>query len=173
MTDWPYNVLFLCTGNSARSIIAEAILNNTGAGKFRAYSAGSQPKGEVNPHTITLLKNLGYDTSSYRSKCWDEFAEAGAPEFDFVFTVCDNAAEACPVRPGRPMTAHWGIHDPAEAAGTEVEIASAFNEAYRLLNERISIFTTLPLHSLDSLSLKNRLREIGEMEGATRMPERS
>jgi arsenate reductase len=174
MADRLYNVLFLCTGNSARSIFAEAILNNVGAGKFRAYSAGSQPKVKVNLHTIKLLQNFGYDTSSCRSKSWDEFAGTNEPKFDFVFTVCDNAAaEACPVWPSQPMTAHWGIPDPAEAKGTEAEIASAFNEAYRLLNQRISIFTALPLHSLDQLSLKNRLREIGEMEGATRLPERS
>ena len=124
MADRPYNVLFLCTGNSARSIIAEAILNKVGAGHFHAYSAGSQPKGQVNPHTIRLLQNLGYDTSGYRSKSWDEFAKAGEPEFDFVFTVCDSAAaEACPVWPGHPATAHWGIPDPAEAKGTPAEIA--------------------------------------------------
>jgi arsenate reductase (thioredoxin) len=163
-----YNVLFLCTGNSARSIIAEAILNKAGAGNFRAYSAGSQPKGKVNPNTIHLLQSLGYDTSSYRSKSWDEFVRAGEPKFDFVFTVCDNAAaEACPVWPGQPMTAHWGIADPAEATGTPAEIAVAFNEAYRLLNQRISIFTALPLRSLDRLSLQGKLRDIGHMEGST------
>ena len=171
----PYNVLFLCTGNSARSIIGEAILNKIGAGKFRAYSAGSQPKGRVNPHTIQLLQSLGYDTSVLRSKSWDEFAGADGPEFNFVFTVCDGAAaEACPVWPGQPMTAHWGIPDPAEASGTPAEIALAFKQAYRLLNQRIGIFTSLPLRSLDQLSLRNRLREIGEIEGATtRMTERS
>ncbi|MGB8398859.1 arsenate reductase ArsC [Bradyrhizobium sp.] len=175
MAAQPYNVLFLCTGNSARSIIGEAILNKIGAGKFRAYSAGSQPKGRVNPHTIQLLQSLGYDTSVLRSKSWDEFAGAGGPEFNFVFTVCDGAAaEACPVWPGQPMTAHWGIPDPAEASGTQAEIALAFKEAYRLLNQRIGIFTSLPLRSLDQLSLRNRLREIGEIEGTTtRMTERS
>jgi len=168
MADLPYNVLFLCTGNSARSIIAEAIMNKTGAGKFRAYSAGSQPKGQINPHTIQLLQSLGYDISGYRSKSWDEFARAGEPKFDFVFTVCDNAAaEACPVWPGQPMTAHWGIPDPAEATGTPAEIALAFKEAYRLLNQRIGIFAALPLHSLNQLALQNKLREIGRMEGAT------
>jgi len=173
MADHPYNVLFLCTGNSARSIIAEAILNKVGAGKFRACSAGSHPKGKVNPHAIRLLESLGYETSGFRSKSWDEFAKAGGPKFDFVFTVCDNAAaEACPVWPGQPMTAHWGIADPAEATGNQAEVALAFKEAYRLLNQRIGIFVSLPLRSLDQLSLAAKLREIGEMEGATRVPER-
>jgi arsenate reductase len=168
VTDRPYNVLFLCTGNSARSIIAEAILNKLGAGKFRAYSAGSQPKGLVNSDTIQLLQSLGYDTSGFRSKSWDEFARAGGPKFDFVFTVCDNAAgEACPVWPGQPMTAHWGIPDPAAANGSRAEIALAFKDAYRMLNQRIGIFTVLPLRSLDQLSLQNKLREIGRIEGAT------
>jgi protein-tyrosine-phosphatase len=168
MADRPYNVLFLCTGNSARSIIGEAILNKIGAGNFRAYSAGSRPKGRINPNTIQLLQSLGYDTSGYRSKSWDEFARAGEPKFDFVFTVCDGAAaEACPVWPGQPMTAHWGIADPAEATGTPAEIGLAFKEAYRLLNQRIGIFTALPLRSLDKLSLQSKLRDIGDMEGST------
>ena len=168
MADRPYNVLFLCTGNSARSILAEAILNKVGAGHFRAHSAGSQPKGKVNPHTIHLLQNLGYDTSGYRSKSWDEFAKAGEPKFDFVFTVCDSAAaEACPVWPGHPATAHWGIPDPAEAKGTPAEIALAFEDAYRMLNQRIAVFTALPLRSIDALSLQSNLREIGQMEGST------
>jgi protein-tyrosine-phosphatase len=168
MADRPTNVLFLCTGNSARSIIAEAILNKLGAENFRAYSAGSQPKGRINPNTIQLLQSLGYDTSFYRSKSWDEFARAGEPKFDFVFTVCDNAAaEACPVWPGQPMTAHWGIADPAEAVGTPAEIALAFKEAYRLLHQRIGIFTSLPLRALDQLTLQSRLREIGRMAGST------
>jgi arsenate reductase len=168
VADRPYNVLFLCTGNSARSIIAEAILNKSGAGNFRAYSAGSQPKGRINPNTIQLLRSLGYDTSGYRSKSWDEFARAGEPKFDFVFTVCDHAAtEACPVWPGQPMTAHWGIADPAEATGTPAEIALAFKDAYRLLDQRISIFTALPLRSLDKLGLQSKLRGIGHMEGST------
>jgi len=168
MADRPYNVLFLCTGNSARSIIGEAILNKLGAGNFCAHSAGSQPKSRVNPNTIHLLQSLGYDTSGYRSKSWDEFAKAGEPKFDFVFTVCDNAAaEACPVWPGQPMTAHWGIPDPAEAVGTPAEIAVAFKEAYRMLFQRIGIFTALPLRSLDRLSLQNKLRDIGHMEGST------
>jgi arsenate reductase len=164
----PFNVLFLCTGNSARSIIAEAILNKGGAGKFRAYSAGSQPKGQVNPRTIELLQDLEYDTSGLRSKSWSEFAKPGAPALDFVFTVCDNAAgEACPVWPGQPMTAHWGIPDPAEATGTTAEVALAFKDAYRMLFQRIGIFTALPLRSLDRLSLQTKLKEIGRIEGAT------
>jgi len=168
MTDRTFNTLFLCTGNSARSVIAEAILNKLGAGKFRAYSAGSQPKGQVNPHTIALLTGLGYDTSGFRSKSWSEFARPGAPALDFVFTVCDNAAgEACPVWPGQPMTAHWGVPDPAEATGTAAEIALAFKDAYRMLHRRIEIFVALPIRSLDQLSLQARLKEIGRMEGAT------
>jgi protein-tyrosine-phosphatase len=164
MADRPFNALFLCTGNSARSIIAEAILNKLGQGKFRAYSAGSQPNGQVNPNTIQLLRGLGYDTSSFRSKSWSEFAKPGAPPLDFVFTVCDNAAgEACPVWPGQPMTAHWGIPDPAEARGSEAEIALAFKDAYRMLFQRIGIFTALPIRGLDKLSLQNKLREIGHM----------
>jgi arsenate reductase (thioredoxin) len=164
----PFNVLFLCTGNSARSIMAEAILNKLGAGKFRAHSAGSQPKGQVNPSTIQLLQSLGYETSGFRSKSWNEFAKPGAPALDFAFTVCDNAAgETCPVWPGQPMTAHWGIPDPAEAKGSPAEIALAFKDAYRMLFQRIGIFTALPLRSLDQLSLQNKLREIGRMEGAT------
>jgi protein-tyrosine-phosphatase len=168
MSDQPFNVLFLCTGNSARSIMAEAILNKVGLGKFRAYSAGSQPKGRVNPYTLQLLQSLGYDTSTYRSKSWNEFAKPGAPPLDFAFTVCDNAAgETCPIWPGQPMTAHWGIPDPAEAKGSDAEIALAFKDAYRMLHQRIGIFTALPIRSLDQLSLQQRLREIGRMEGAT------
>src|ERR1700710_1723965 len=164
MADRPYNVLFLCTGNSARSIIGEAILNKLGAGNFRAYSAGSQPKGRINPNTIQLLQSLGYDTSGYRSKSWLEFTEWNAPKFDFVFTVCDSAgSETCPIWPGQPMTAHWGIADPAEATGSPAEIAVAFKQAYRLLNQRIGIFTALPLRSLDTLSLRDKLRAIGHM----------
>jgi arsenate reductase len=174
MARQPYNVLFLCTGNSARSIIAEAILNKIGKGAFRAYSAGSQPKGQVNPDARALLESLGYETAGLRSKSWDQFAKTGAPEFDFVFTVCDNAAaEACPVWPGQPMTAHWGIADPAEAKGSPAEVSMAFKEAYRLLNQRIGIFTALPLHSLDRLTLQSKLRDIGEMDGATRTAEHS
>ena len=166
--DRPLNVLFLCTGNSARSIIAEAILNRLGAGKFRAYSAGSQPKGEVNPRTIQLLESLNHDTSQLRSKSWSEFARPGAPPLDFVFTVCDNAAgETCPVWPGQPMTAHWGVPDPAAATGSDAEIALAFKDTYRMLFQRIGIFTALPLKSLDQLSLQRRLNDIGRMQGAT------
>src|SRR5207244_12735132 len=164
----PFNVLFLCTGNSARSIMAEAILNKLGAGKFRAYSAGSQPKGKVNPHTIQLLQSLGYDTSGFRSKSWSEFAKPGAPVLDFVFTVCDNAAgEICPVWPGQPMTAHWGIPDPAEAKGSPAEVALAFKDAYRMLSQRIAVFAALPIRSLDQLSLQKRLAEIGRKQGGT------
>jgi arsenate reductase len=162
VVDQPYNVLFLCTGNSARSIMAEAILNKLGAGKFCAYSAGSQPKGQVHPETIRLLHSLGYDTSSARSKSWHEFAKPGAPSLDFAFTVCDNAAgETCPVWPGQPMTAHWGVPDPAEAKGTDAEVALAFKDAYRMLHQRLAIFTALPLGSLDRLTLHNKLKEIG------------
>ncbi len=168
MADRPLNVLFLCTGNSARSILAEAILNRLGAGKLVAYSAGSHPKGAVHAETIRLLVSLGYDTAGFRSKSWSEFAKPGAPPLDFVFTVCDDAAgEACPVWPGQPMTAHWGIPDPAKTSGSPAEIALAFKEAYRMLFQRIGIFTALPLRSLDQLSLQNKLREIGRMYGAT------
>ena len=168
MAERPFNTLFLCTGNSARSVMAEAILNKLGAGRFRAYSAGSQPKGQVNPHTLALLESLGYDTKSFRSKSWSEFARTGAPALDFVFTVCDNAAgETCPVWPGQPMTAHWGVPDPAEASGTPAEIALAFKDAYRMLHQRIAIFAALPIRSLDALSLQAKLKEIGRLSGAT------
>jgi arsenate reductase (thioredoxin) len=168
MTDRPFNVLFLCTGNSARSIMAEAILNKLGAGKFHAYSAGSQPRGRVHPETVRLLQSLGYDVFEFRSKSWGVFATPGAPSFDFVFTVCDNAAaETCPVWPGQPMTAHWGVPDPAESKGSPAEIALAFKDAYRMLHQRIGIFAALPLRSLDPLSLQRRLQDIGRMEGAT------
>ncbi|MCW5692812.1 MAG: arsenate reductase ArsC [Pseudolabrys sp.] len=168
MSDRIYNVLFLCTGNSARSVIAEAILNRDGKGRFRAFSAGSQPKGAVNPHTLTLLRTLGYDVSHFRSKSWTEFAQAGAPQMDFVFTVCDDAAgEACPVWPGQPMTAHWGIPDPAAATGSEVTIALAFDEAYRMLSRRLDLFLALPMAKLDKLVLHKKLKDIGASEGAT------
>lgn len=164
----PYNVLILCTGNSARSIIAEAIFNKLGAGRFTAYSAGSRPKGDVHPEARALLTQLGYDVSWARSKSWEEFGRPGAPEMDFVFTVCDDAAgEACPVWPGKPMTAHWGIEDPAAATGSPAEIRAAFAEAYRLLYNRISIFLSLPVAALDRLTLQGKLHEIGAMEGAS------
>jgi arsenate reductase len=162
-----FNVLFLCTGNSARSIIAEAILNKLGGGRLRAFSAGSEPKGELNPHAVSLLQGLGYDVSGLRSKSWLEFARPGAPALDFVFTVCDNAAgETCPLWPGQPMTAHWGVPDPAAATGSAAEIATAFNDTYRMLDQRIGVFAALPIGSLDRLSLQSRLAEIGRMEGA-------
>ena len=158
-----YNVLFLCTGNSARSIMAEAILGREGQGRFRAFSAGSQPKGQVHPYALDLLAKLNHPTDELRSKSWDEFATADAPQMDFVFTVCDNAAsEVCPVWPGQPMTAHWGVPDPAGATGTEAEVRLAFSEAYRMLNNRISIFVNLPIASLDRLSLQKRLDEMGK-----------
>ena len=159
------NVLFLCTGNSARSIIAEAIVNREGLGKFKGYSAGSQPKGDVHPLTLKLLRSLSHDVSGLRSKNWSEFADEGAPRLDFVFTVCDNAAnEVCPVWPGQPMTAHWGVPDPAAVEGNEAERHFAFADTYRMLNQRISIFINLPLQSLDRLSLQRRLDEIGKKD---------
>jgi protein-tyrosine-phosphatase len=162
----PLNVLFLCTHNSARSVIAESIMNRVGAGRFKAYSAGSMPSGRINPHAINLLQHLNYKTDELRSKAWDEFAilnNPDAPDLDFVFTVCDNAAgEACPIWPGQPMTAHWGIPDPSLATGTEAEIALAFAEAYRQLNSRITLFCALPMASLDRLSLQRRLDDIGK-----------
>ncbi len=168
MPDRVYNVLFLCTGNSARSILAEAILNKDGRGKFRAFSAGSQPKGKVNPHALDLLRKSGYDVSQMRSKSWAEFGKAGAPDLDFVFTVCDNAAgESCPLWPGQPVTAHWGIPDPAAAEGSEAQIALAFKDAYRMLKRRIDLFLALPIAKLDRLVLTTRLKEIGRSEGAT------
>ncbi len=158
-----YNVLFLCTGNSARSIMAEAILNRLGIGKFKAYSAGSHPRDEVNPVTIDLLKRLNYDTTDLRSKDWAEFSTPDAPELHFVFTVCDKAAaEMCPVWSGQPMTAHWGLPDPAEVEGDEITRLVAFREAYRQLYNRIGIFICLPLGSLDSLALKKELENIGQ-----------
>jgi len=162
MTDQTYNVLFLCTGNSARSILAEAILNREGRGRFRAFSAGSHPKGNVHPYTLDLLRTLNHPVDGYRSKSWDEFAVPGAPALDFVFTVCDDAAgEACPAWPGQPMTAHWGVADPAGVEGSEAERRAAFTEAYRMLANRISIFASLPIASIDRLSLQKKLGEIG------------
>jgi len=160
--DRPYNVLFLCTGNSARSILGEALLNKIGKGKFVAYSAGSQPKGAVNPHALALLKRLDFPTGNLRSKSWDEFARPDAPEMDFVFTVCDNAAnEVCPVWPGQPMTAHWGIPDPAAVESDEEAIERAFKDAFLQLQRRIDLFANLPVQSLDRLSLKKHLDDIG------------
>ena len=159
----PLNVLFLCTGNSARSIMAETILNRLGLGKFKAYSAGSQPRGEVHPYTLELLRHLNHPTKGIRSKSWDEFAKPGAPLLDFVFTVCDDAAkEVCPVWPGQPMSAHWGVPDPAAVEGTEAERRLAFAESYRMLKNRISAFVNLPIASLDRLSLKTKLDAIGK-----------
>ena len=159
------NVLFLCTGNSARSIMAEAILNREGLGTFRAYSAGSHPAGEVNPHVIGLLERLNHDTSPLRSKNWDEFAGPDAPKMDFVFTVCDKAAqETCPVWPGQPITAHWGLIDPVRATGDDTDIAFAFADAYRMLRNRISVFISLPLEQLDRLSLQKTLDAIGQTD---------
>jgi arsenate reductase len=163
-----YNVLFLCTGNSARSIIAEAILNREGRGRFKAFSAGSHPKGAVNPYALDLLRKFNHDVSAMRSKSWGEFAQTGSPDLDFVFTVCDNAAgEACPLWPGQPITAHWGVPDPAAAQGSASEIALAFRNAYRMLERRIELFLALPIEKLDRLVLTTRLKAIGRSEGAT------
>jgi arsenate reductase len=168
MTDRVYNVLFLCTGNTARSILAEGILRRDAAGRFNAFSAGSHPKGVVNPFALKALAASGYPAEGFRSKSWDEFAAPAALQMDFVFTVCDSAAgEACPVWIGQPMTAHWGIEDPAAVEGSDIEKERAFNLALRYLRNRIGQFTALPIQSLDKLTLKNRLREIGDSEGAT------
>lgn len=159
----PYTVLFLCTGNSARSILAEAILNREGAGRFRAFSAGSFPKGEVHPAALKLLGELGLPTEGYRSKSWDEFAAEGAPPVDFIITVCDNAAgEVCPVWPGKPLTAHWGIPDPAAADPADRD--RAFHDAYSALRRRIALLLSLPVKSLDAMSLQTKLREIGQTD---------
>jgi len=167
VTGQPLNVLFLCTGNSARSIIAEAIMNREGRGRFRAYSAGSHPKGEVNPNAIRLLESLHYKTDGFRSKSWDEFEGPDAPKLDFVFTVCDDAAaEVCPIWPGQPITAHWGMPDPAAVQGSPAEVALAFAETYRMMSNRITLFMNLPLASLDRLSLQRRLAEIGQRREA-------
>ena len=163
MSDGVYNVLFLCTGNSARSIMAEAILNRDGQGRFKAYSAGSHPAGSVRPEALALLQKLNFKTDAYRSKDWAEFAQPGAPVMDFVFTVCDNAAnEACPVWPGQPMSAHWGVPDPVSVVGNESEHQLAFSDAFRMLSNRISIFVNLPMTSLDKLSLQKKLDDIGK-----------
>ena len=162
MNDRPFNVLFLCTHNSARSIIAECIVNRVGVGKFRGYSAGSQPSGEVHPLALALLKRLYYDTKGLRSKSWEEFATPEANKLDFVFTVCDDAAnEVCPVWPGQPMSVHWGVPDPSRATGSEAERAFAFADTHRMLNQRIGIFVNLPLRSLDRLTVQKRLDDIG------------
>ncbi|MCW2276557.1 arsenate reductase ArsC [Rhodoblastus acidophilus] len=174
MTDRVYNVLFLCTGNTARSILAERILAKDGGGRFRAFSAGSHPKGVVNPFALKVLQSFGYPTEGARSKSWDEFSGAEATKMDFVFTVCDNAAgEACPFWPGQPMTAHWGIEDPAAVEGTDIEKERAFVTAFRYLRNRVSLFTALPIASLDRLSLSSKLAEIGRGEGATSPSEKS
>jgi arsenate reductase len=166
--DRVYNVLFLCTGNSARSILAESILRKDGAGRFNAFSAGSQPKGEVNPIALTTLRNWDYPADGFYSKSWDVFAEPNAPVMDFVFTVCDSAAgETCPFWPGQPMTAHWGIEDPAAVEGTDIEKQRAFNDAFRFMKNRISAFMVLPIKSLDAMALGTKLREIGQLEGST------
>lgn len=163
MAEKPYNVLFLCTGNSARSIMAEAILNRVGAGKFRAFSAGSAPKGWVHPFALELLANLNHSTVGLRSKSWDDISGPDAVLLDFVFTLCDSAAsEVCPVWPGQPMTAHWGLPDPAVVTGSDAVRHAAFADTYRMLNNRITIFTSLPMRSLDKLSLQRRLDEIGK-----------
>jgi len=157
-----YNVLFLCTGNSARSIMAEGILNHKGKGKFRAYSAGSHPTGTPRPEALTQLESAGISTGGMRSKSWDEFSGPGAPHLDFVFTVCDNAAkEQCPFWPGQPMTAHWGVPDPAAVKGNPEEIARAFRDAFVVLDRRIGLFTSLPLRTLQQLALKQKIEEIG------------
>jgi arsenate reductase len=168
VNDALYNVLFLCTGNSARSIMAEGILRKEGAGRFAAFSAGSHPKGAVNPLAIKVLESFGYPIDGYRSKPWDEFAAPGAPRLDFVFTVCDSAAgEACPVWPGQPMTAHWGIEDPAAVEGTPVQREAAFVTAFKYLRNRITGFTALPMRSISMMALQAKLREIGRMEGSS------
>lgn len=170
MSEPIYNVLFLCTGNTARSILAECILRHRGAARFRAFSAGSQPKGVVNPFALRVLAAHEIPTDGVRSKSWNEFAQAGAPPLDFVFTVCDNAAgETCPFWPGQPMTAHWGIEDPAAVEGSDIEKERAFNQAFRYLKNRIDSFIALPIKSLDKLTLARRLKEIGDLEGATRV----
>lgn len=173
MTDKFFNVLFLCTGNTARSILAEGILRKDGAGRFTAFSAGSQPKGVVNPFALGTLAAFGYPAEGFSSKSWNAFAGPDAPKMDFVFTVCDNAAgEACPYWPGQPMTAHWGIEDPAGVEGTDIEKQRAFNEAFRFLRNRIQAFVALPFRSVSQMALTAKLHEIGRMEGATRTGEK-
>ena len=167
--DQVYNVLFLCTGNSARSILGEAVLNQMGDGRFRGFSAGSHPKGEVNPMTLQVLAEAGIPTDGLRSKSWDEFAVPGAPQMDFVFTVCDNAAgETCPLWPGHPMTAHWGIEDTAAITGYEMKRKAAFEDALRFMRNRVGAFINLPLAAIDRMSLQTKLHGIGEMDGSTK-----
>jgi arsenate reductase len=168
VSDHVYNVLFLCTGNSARSILAESILRKDGAGRFRAFSAGSTPKGAVHPLALRVLKRMNYPIDGMRSKSWSEFVTPRATVMDFVFTVCDNAAgETCPIWPGQPTTAHWGIEDPAAVEGAELEREAAFTTAFHYLKDRIDAFVNLPLPDIDELSLGTRLREIGNLEGST------
>lgn len=167
MTDRVFNVLFLCTANTSRSVLGEAILRQDGQGRFNSFSAGSQPRGIVNPYALRTLESLGYPISDLRSKSWDEFAAPGAPKMDFVFTVCDSAAgETCPLWPGQPVTAHWGVEDPAAVEGSDMEKMLAFSDAFRFMRNRISAFTALPLATLDGLSLKKSLQDIGALEGA-------
>ena len=169
VTEGIYNVLFLCTGNSARSILGEAILNHIGAGRFRGFSAGSHPKGAVHPLTLKLLRQLDLPTEGLRSKSWDEFVAPGAPAMDFIITVCDQAAgEMCPVWPGKLVTAHWGLPDPAAATGTEAQQLQAFRDAFRLMEKRISLFISLRLDALDAASLRNRLSEIERFAGSAK-----
>jgi arsenate reductase len=164
MNDKVYNVLFLCTGNSARSILAEALLNHWGRGRFRAFSAGSYPTGKVNPLALNILERHSLPTEGLRSKSWDEFAASGAPALDFVFTVCDKAAsEVCPIWPGQPMTAHWGVADPAAVEGSELEKIQAFRDAFRVLENRIKLFTSLPIQALDKIKLKKQVDDIGKV----------
>jgi arsenate reductase len=168
VSDRVYNVLFLCTGNSARSILAESILRKDGNGRFRAFSAGSQPKGDVHPIALRVLESMNYPTDGLRSKSWEEFAVPDAPVMDFVFTVCDNAAgESCPIWPGQPMTAHWGIEDPAAIEGSDIQRETAFVSAFRFMKNRIAAFTALPLGSIDAMALGTKLRDIGNSEGST------
>jgi arsenate reductase len=170
MSDKVFNVLFLCTGNTARSILAEGILRSEGIGRFRAYSAGSQPKGAVNPFAVETLEAFGYAADGLSSKSWSDFAGRDAPQMDFIITVCDNAAgETCPVWPGHPATAHWGIEDPAAVEGSDVEKRKAFNLAFKYLKNRIDLLLATPLSRLDKIATQNRLAEIGKVEGATQM----
>lgn len=170
MSERVYNVLFLCTGNSARSILAESLLNHWGLGKFRGFSAGSFPKGKLHPFAVEHLKRMNLPAENLRSKSWDEFVAPGAPQIDFIFTVCDNAAgEVCPIWPGKPTTAHWGVADPAAVEGTDVEKATAFHKAFEELQTRIKLFTSFRIDSLDSMTLKAKLCEIGNSEGATKL----